>query len=89
MLVGEVVVNQFVDLFERLPVRLVIYAETAFFLSPGGPSAVSGIGGGLIIEAASPAVAQQRLEYLVANFPQAEETPLARERLTTLKSPAR
>ena len=27
-----------------------------------------------------PAVAQQRLEYLVSNFPQSEETPLARER---------
>ena len=34
-----------------------------------------------------PAVAQQRLEYLVANFPQAEETPLARERLNSLKNP--
>jgi TolA-binding protein len=34
-----------------------------------------------------PAVAQQRLEYLVTNFPQAEETPLARERLNSLKNP--
>jgi TolA-binding protein len=34
-----------------------------------------------------PVVAQQRLEYLVANFPQAEETPLARERLNSLKNP--
>jgi len=41
-----------------------------------------------LIELKQPAVAQQRLEYLVANFPQAEETPLARERLSTLKSPA-
>ena len=41
-----------------------------------------------LIELKQPAVAQQRLEYLVANFPQAEETPLARERLTTLKTPA-
>lgn len=40
-----------------------------------------------LIELKQPAVAQQRLEYLVANFPQAEETPLARERLTSLKTP--
>ena len=40
-----------------------------------------------LIDLKQPAVAQQRLEYLVANFPQAEETPLARERLTTLKTP--
>jgi TolA-binding protein len=40
-----------------------------------------------LIDLKQPAVAQQRLEYLVANFPQAEETPLARERLNTLKSP--
>ena len=40
-----------------------------------------------LIDLKQPAVAQQRLEYLVANFPQAEETPLARERLSTLKSP--
>ena len=41
-----------------------------------------------LIDLKQPAVAQQRLEYLVANFPQAEETPLARERLTALKTPA-
>ena len=41
-----------------------------------------------LIDLKQPAVAQQRLEYLVANFPQAEETPLARERLNTLKTPA-
>ena len=40
-----------------------------------------------LIELKQPAVSQQRLEYLVANFPQAEETPLARERLNTLKTP--
>ena len=40
-----------------------------------------------LIELKQPAVAQQRLEYLVANFPQAEETPLARERLNSLKTP--
>jgi TolA-binding protein len=41
-----------------------------------------------LIELKQPAVAQQRLEYLVSNFPQAEETPLARERLNALKTPA-
>ena len=40
-----------------------------------------------LIDLKQPAVAQQRLEYLVANFPQAEETPLARERLNSLKTP--
>jgi len=40
-----------------------------------------------LIELKQPAIAQQRLEYLVANFPQAEETPLARERLSSLKTP--
>ena len=40
-----------------------------------------------LIDLKQPAVAQQRLEYLVANFPQAEETPLARERLNSLKAP--
>lgn len=40
-----------------------------------------------LIDLKQPGVAQQRLEYLVANFPQAEETPLARERLATLKTP--
>ena len=39
-----------------------------------------------LLELKQPAIAQQRLEYLVANFPQAEETPLARERLATLKT---
>ena len=39
-----------------------------------------------LIDLKQPAVAQQRLEYLVANFPQAEETPLARERLNSLKT---
>jgi TolA-binding protein len=38
-----------------------------------------------LIELKQPTLAQQRLEYLVANFPQAEETPLARERLAALK----
>lgn len=39
-----------------------------------------------LLDLKQPGLAQQRLEYLVANFPQAEETPLARERLATLKS---
>ena len=39
-----------------------------------------------LIELKQPALAQQRLEYLVANFPQAEETPLARERLAAIKT---
>jgi tol-pal system protein YbgF len=39
-----------------------------------------------LIDLKRPAVAQQRLQYLIDNFPQAEETPLARDRLTTLKS---
>jgi tol-pal system protein YbgF len=38
-----------------------------------------------LIELKQPALAQSRLQYLVDNFPQAEETPLARERLTALK----
>lgn len=38
-----------------------------------------------LIELKQPQVAQARLQYLVDNFPQAEETPLARERLTALK----
>jgi tol-pal system protein YbgF len=38
-----------------------------------------------LIELKQPDVAQQRLQYLIDNFPQAEETPLARERLTALK----
>jgi tol-pal system protein YbgF len=39
----------------------------------------------VLIELKQPQIAQQRLQYLVDNFPQAEETPLARERLTALK----
>jgi tol-pal system protein YbgF len=39
-----------------------------------------------LIELRQPGLAQQRLEYLVANFPQAEETPLARERLAAIKT---
>ena len=38
-----------------------------------------------LIELKQPAVAQQRLQYLVDNFPQAAEAPLAREHLATLK----
>jgi tol-pal system protein YbgF len=38
-----------------------------------------------LIELKQPAVARSRLQYLVENFPQAEETPLARERLAGLK----
>ncbi|HET9489511.1 MAG TPA: outer membrane protein assembly factor BamD [Methylomirabilota bacterium] len=38
-----------------------------------------------LIELKQPAAAQARLQYLVENFPQAEETPLARERLAGLK----
>ncbi|PYN93863.1 MAG: tol-pal system protein YbgF, partial [Candidatus Rokuibacteriota bacterium] len=38
-----------------------------------------------LLELKQPQVAQARLQYLVDNFPQAEETPLARERLTVLK----
>jgi tol-pal system protein YbgF len=39
----------------------------------------------VLIELKQPAVAQLRLQYLIDNFPQAEETPLARERLASLK----
>jgi TolA-binding protein len=39
-----------------------------------------------LIELKQPGLAQQRLEYLIASFPQAEETPFARERLTAIKS---
>lgn len=39
----------------------------------------------VLIELKQPQLAQQRLQYLVDNFPQAEETPLARERLAALK----
>jgi TolA-binding protein len=42
-----------------------------------------------LLELKQPAVAQARLQYLVDNFPQAEEAPLARERLTALKPPVR
>jgi TolA-binding protein len=38
-----------------------------------------------LIQLKQPQVAQSRLQYLVDNFPQAEETPLARERLAALK----
>ena len=39
-----------------------------------------------LIDLKQPALAQARLQYLVDNFPRAEETSLARERLTGLKS---
>jgi len=39
-----------------------------------------------LIDLKQPALAQARLQYLVDNFPRAEETPMARERLNTLKS---
>jgi tol-pal system protein YbgF len=39
----------------------------------------------VLLELKDPATAQARLQYLVDNFPQAEETPMARERLTALK----
>jgi TolA-binding protein len=42
-----------------------------------------------LLELKQPAVAQARLQYLVDNFPQAEEAPLARERLAALKPPVR
>lgn len=38
-----------------------------------------------LVELQQPQLAQQRLQYLIDNFPQAEETPLARERLAALK----
>jgi tol-pal system protein YbgF len=38
-----------------------------------------------LIELKQPQQAAARLQYLVDNFPQAEETPLAKERLTSLK----
>jgi TolA-binding protein len=38
-----------------------------------------------LVELKEPALAQARLQYLIDNFPQAEETPLARERLAALK----
>jgi tol-pal system protein YbgF len=39
----------------------------------------------VLMELKQPALAQARLQYLVDNFPQAEEVPLARERLAALK----
>lgn len=39
-----------------------------------------------LIELKQPALAQGRLQYLIDNFPQAEETPLARERLSSLRA---
>ena len=39
-----------------------------------------------LIDLKQPALAQARLQYLVDNFPRAEETSLARERLSSLKS---
>ena len=38
-----------------------------------------------LVELKQPALAQSRLQYLIDNFPQADEVPLARERLTALK----
>jgi len=38
-----------------------------------------------LLDLKQPGLAQQRLRYLVDNFPQAEETPLARERLSALQ----
>jgi tol-pal system protein YbgF len=38
-----------------------------------------------LIQLKQPHLAESRLQYLVDNFPQAEETPLARERLAALK----
>ncbi|MBI1734064.1 MAG: outer membrane protein assembly factor BamD [Candidatus Rokubacteria bacterium] len=38
-----------------------------------------------LVELKEPTLAQARLQYLIENFPQAEETPLARERLAALK----
>lgn len=39
-----------------------------------------------LIDLKQPALAQARLQYLIDNFPQAEETPLARDRLSSLRS---
>jgi len=39
----------------------------------------------VLIELKQPSVAQARLQYLVDNFPQSEETPLAREKLAAMK----
>ncbi len=38
-----------------------------------------------LLDLKQPSVAQARLQYLIENFPRAEETPLARDRLATLK----
>jgi len=38
-----------------------------------------------LIDLKQPRLAQQRLQYLIDNFPQAEETPLARERMSALR----
>jgi tol-pal system protein YbgF len=38
-----------------------------------------------LIELKQPTLAQARLQYLIENFPQAEEAPLAKERLAALK----
>jgi len=40
----------------------------------------------VLIDLKQPQLAQARLQYLIDNFPQAEETPLARDRLAALKS---
>jgi tol-pal system protein YbgF len=40
-----------------------------------------------LLDLKQPTLAQARLQYLVDNFPRAEETSLARERLTNLKNP--
>jgi tol-pal system protein YbgF len=40
----------------------------------------------VLIDLKQPVLAQARLQYLIDNFPQAEETPLARDRLSSLKS---
>lgn len=40
----------------------------------------------VLIDLKQPGLAQARLQYLIDNFPQAEETPLARDRLSSLKS---
>ena len=40
----------------------------------------------VLIDLKQTAQAQARLQYLIDNFPQAEETPLARDRLAALKS---
>ncbi len=39
----------------------------------------------VLLELKQPAVAEQRLQYLVETFPQSEESALARERLAALR----